>query len=138
MGLLDQVISAAATSLGGGQQAGANPMVSAVLQLLNSPQVGGIEGLVKAFQSNGLGDVARSWVSTGQNMPASAEQVQSALGGGQIGQLASSLGISETQASSQLAQYLPQIIDQLTPNGTAPQGDLMSLGLEMLKGKLLG
>jgi uncharacterized protein YidB (DUF937 family) len=36
-----------------------------------------------------------------------------------------------------LAQILPQLINGLTPKGEVPQGDLMSKGLELLKGKLV-
>jgi hypothetical protein len=38
-----------------------------------------------------------------------------------------------------LAQYLPQVVDQLSPNGSLPEGnDLMAQGMDLLKGKLFG
>lgn len=109
------------------------------MQLINNPKIGGIEGLVKTFQSGGLGEIVNSWVGTGQNLPVSAEQVQSALGSEQLAAVACQLGVSPAQAGGQLAELLPQVVDLLTPNGQIPQdGDLMAQGLALLKGKFLG
>jgi uncharacterized protein YidB (DUF937 family) len=54
--------------------------------------------------------------------------------------LAAQLGVSPEQASGSLADMLPQLIDQMTPNGQMPQGgDLLTQGLGMLKkGGLFG
>lgn len=136
MGLLDVVTGA----LGGGGQSGGNPMLDIVMQMLaNNGQSGGLAGLAKTFQDKGLGEQMASWISTGQNLPVSSEQIQSVLGGGQLGAIASQLGMNEQQAAGGLAELLPQVIDKLTPNGQMPQGnDLMAQGLELLKGKLFG
>ena len=67
MGLFDEVVSMAGSALG--QQAEHAGALSAILGYVNSPQVGGITGLEKMFQQGGLGEVFKSWVSTGQNMP---------------------------------------------------------------------
>jgi len=87
------------------------------------------------MKDGGLAHVVNSWISRGQNLPISAEQIQSVLGSEQIKSLAGKLGLSTDQVSSQLAGLLPQVIDKLTPNGTLPQGDLLSKGMELLKGK---
>lgn len=138
MGLLDQVMGAVNGAGGQSGDAG-NPLLTGIMQLLNSPQIGGISGLVQHFQNGGLSEIVNSWVSTGQNLPVSAEQIQSVLGGEQLQNIAGQLGVSTGQASSQLAEYLPQLIDKLTPNGTVPEGgDLMTQGLDLLKGKLFG
>jgi uncharacterized protein YidB (DUF937 family) len=50
--------------------------------------------------------------------------------------IAARLGISPQAASAGLAQVLPQVVDKMTPNGEVPQGDLLSKGVELLKGKL--
>lgn len=138
MGLFDQVLSAAG-SLSGQQGQGNNALLDVVMQLVNNPQTGGLAGLIQSFQSGGLGEIVKSWVSTGQNLPVSAEQIQSALGSEQISNLAAQSGVSPEQMSGHLAQFLPQIIDTLTPDGSVPQeGDLMAQGMALLKGKLLG
>ena len=136
MGLLDQVLGAAG-ALSSQSPDGANPL-SGILNALNS-QEGGLSGLVQAFENGGLGDVVKSWISTGQNLPVSPEQIQSVLGNDQVRQFASSMGIDPDQAASQLAEHLPKVVDQLSPNGSLPEGnDLMAQGMELLKGKLFG
>ena len=133
MGLFDQVVGA----LSGNQSGGANALLETVMQLVNNPQTGGLDGLVQSFHQGGLAEIVNSWVSTGANLPISAEQIQSVLGGGSLQDMAAKLGIGQQQASGSLAELLPQVIDQLTPNGQLPQGgDLMAQGLELLKGKL--
>jgi len=137
MGLLDSVTSA----LGGaGGTSGGNPLLEIVMQMLsNNGQTGGLAGLAQAFQDKGLGEQMASWISTGKNLPISPEQIRSVLGSGQLGQIASRLGMDEQQAAGGLADLLPQVIDKLTPNGHMPQGDdLLAQGLPLLKGKLFG
>jgi uncharacterized protein YidB (DUF937 family) len=67
-----------------------------------------------------------SWVGTGQNMPITADQLSSILGSDKMGAIASQLGMSQGEASGQLADLLPQVIDKLTPDGQMPQGDITS------------
>jgi len=130
MGLFDSVVGA----LAGGQSGGNSPLLNVVMQLINNPQTGGLGGLVQSFQQGGLGNIVNSWVSTGQNLPISAEQIQAVLGGGKLQDIAAQLGVSTEQASGGLADLLPQLVDKLTPNGQVPEGgDLMAQGLDMLK-----
>jgi uncharacterized protein YidB (DUF937 family) len=130
MGLLDSVVGA----LAGGQSGGNNGLVDVVMQLINS-QPGGLGGLVQSFQQGGLGEIVNSWVSTGQNLPISAEQLQSVLGGGRLQEIAAQLGVSPEQAAGSLADLLPQVVDKLTPNGRIPEGngDLLAQGMDLLK-----
>ena len=136
MSLLDQVVGA----LAGGESGGSSALLQTVLQLVNNPQTGGLEGLIRSFQQGGLGDIVNSWVANGQNLPVSGEQIEGVLGGSVLQDLASQLGVSPQQASGSLANVLPQLIDQMTPNGELPQGgDLLSQGLDLLKkGGLFG
>lgn len=142
MGLLDGILGAA---LGGStpqQAGGVNPdaLIRIAGQILQ--QHGGVGGLVDAFTKGGLGQAAASWVGTGQNQSVSAAQVTQVLGSGQIGQIASQLGLDHGQTGNILAQLLPQVINHLTPNGQVPsasasQGDVLSAALGMLKSKLI-
>lgn len=130
MGLFDSVVGA----LAGGQSGGDNQLLNIVMQLINNPQTGGLGGLVQSFQQGGLGNIVNSWVSTGQNLPISAEQIQAVLGGGKLQEIAAQLGVSTEQASGGLADLLPQLVDKLTPNGQVPEGgDLLAQGFDMLK-----
>lgn len=138
MGLLDQVLGIGGGVTGQHAEEGQS-LLDAVMALINNPQTGGLSGLVQSFERGGLGEVARSWVSTGQNLPISAEQIQSVFGSEQIQNVASQLGVAPDQASGQLAEFLPRIIDQLTPGGTVPEGEgFMAQGAALLKGKLFG
>ena len=139
MGLFDSVAGGLGQMLGGQQaQAGAgdNPMLQAVMGLLGNS--GGLGGLLEKFQQGGLGSLAQSWVSTGANLPISAEQIQQVLGSGALGDIAGKLGMQPDQAASALSQALPDIVDKLTPNGQLPaEDDLMAAAQQML-GKFLG
>jgi uncharacterized protein YidB (DUF937 family) len=79
---------------------------------------------MEKFNQAGMGDQMSSWVGKGENLPISADQLSSVLGSGAIGDIASKLGVDQGQAGGLLAQVLPGIIDQLTPNGQAPAGGL--------------
>lgn len=134
MGLLDQLGQAATGMMGGGDK---NPLMQAVLGLLGQhSSVGGLGGLVQAFQKNGLGDIVNSWVGTGKNLPISAGQIQQGLGGDLLKQLASQAGLSSEAAGGQLANLLPGLIDKLTPDGKLPDTTLIEQGLNLLRGKL--
>ncbi len=134
MGLFDMVSGA----LGKGGQGGDNPLAQIALQLVSDPQRGGLQGLLQSLQKGGLGEQAASWVSTGANLPVSAEQIQGFLGHGQLQQFAKQLGLSENDIAGGLARFLPDVIDKLTPDGEVPQGDLLAQGLGLLKGKFFG
>ncbi len=128
MGLFDAITNKV---LGGGNQSN---LVNELMGMLNSQQTGGVSGLVEKLSGKGLGDIVNSWVSTGKNLPISPQQIQNALGPDMIKQLASKLGVNTDQASKQLSNILPKVVDKLTPNGQIPQGDLMTTGMDLLKG----
>ncbi|MCB1734645.1 MAG: DUF937 domain-containing protein [Gammaproteobacteria bacterium] len=138
MGLFDQVMGAASGLAGQSGQTD-SALLGSIMQLVGAQGAGGLSGLLQMLQKGGLGDIASSWVGTGQNLPISADQIQSVFSSAQIGQIASQLGVGNDQASGALAEYLPKVIDMLTPDGTVPEsGDLMSQGLALLQGKLFG
>jgi uncharacterized protein YidB (DUF937 family) len=140
MGLLDGVLgSVVGNVLGGAQsQAGGNPMLQLALSLLQ--QKGGLSGIVDMLGKSGLGAQAASWVGTGSNLPVSPEQITQALGNGTIADLAAKMGMNAQDVSGGLAQYLPDVVNQLTPDGAIPanENELLSQGLDVLRGKLFG
>ena len=109
-------------------------LTNAVVSLLGNQTAGGLAGLVEQFSGRGLGDIVNSWVSTGKNLPISPEQIQEGLGEKTIGKIAAQAGISPEDAISQLSNLLPQIVDKLTPDGKISQDDIMSKGMDLLKG----
>ncbi|MFN7644031.1 MAG: YidB family protein [Burkholderiales bacterium] len=139
MSLMDSLLGSLGGALGGQAPQG-NPMLQAAMALLAGGQQGGAGGLadlVSAFTKGGLGDVVQSWIGTGQNLPISPEQLQQVLGGDTVAGLARQLGLSPQDASQGLAGLLPQLVDQLTPQGQLPQnglGDIASI-MEKLGGR---
>lgn len=129
MGLLDGLAGQVLGSLSGAGNAQQDGALGAILNLI-AQQPGGLAGLISAFERNGLGGVAASWVGTGANQAVSAEQLQSVLGNDQLASIAAAFGLSPQDASSHLASALPQVVDKLTPNGAVPDdvsfGDLLA------------
>jgi uncharacterized protein YidB (DUF937 family) len=138
MGMLDGLINSALGGMmnQGGQ--GQSPMLQMALQILQ--QNGGVEGILDKFRQGGYADQAASWQSTGQNMPVSGSALQEVLGSGAIGQIAQQLGMSHGDAAGGLAQVLPQLIDQFTPNGSVPDNhsDMVEQALALLAQKKTG
>lgn len=98
---------------------------------------GGIEGLVKQFNSAGLSELIQSWISTGSNLPINAEQIVQVFSSPVINELAAKINMNTAEASDMAAQYLPKLVDKLTPEGVIPKElDLMSAGMDMLKAKI--
>ncbi|WP_457428047.1 YidB family protein [Roseateles sp. P5_E7] len=140
MGLLDNLLGAATQGLGQQPAAGGQDWMTLVASLLaNGSLQGGLPALLQQLQAGGLGDQVQSWISTGANQTISGDQLTGALGGagGLLGQLAQQAGVSPVEAGHQLSQWLPQIVDKLTPNGQLP-GNLGAGGLDGLAGMLGG
>jgi uncharacterized protein YidB (DUF937 family) len=120
MGLLDGMFGQLVSSLGGSDPQHKN-LVNSVMELVNSPQVGGLAGIVSKFESSGLSKQVQSWVSTGKNLPATGQQIEQGLGLEKIKGLAQSLGLTPDVMKAKLAEILPQVIDKLTPDGVIPK-----------------
>jgi uncharacterized protein YidB (DUF937 family) len=144
MSLLEQILSGA---LGGampqqsGQQSAApqgNALLNLALQFVqNYP--GGLAGLVQAFSNAGAGEQAKSWVGTGRNLPISPDIITQILGGQQqVRSMGAQYGLESQMTAGGLASLLPEIINQMTPQGhleNRQQDDLGAL-LESVRGKL--
>jgi uncharacterized protein YidB (DUF937 family) len=130
MGLLDGLLQ---NVLGASAQQGQGSMMQAALQVLE--QNGGLPGIISKFEHGGMADHVGSWVGTGANMPINGAQLQEILGSGSIGEIAQRLGMSHGDASSGLAQVLPNLIDKLTPAGQIPSdhGDIVERARAMLE-----
>jgi uncharacterized protein YidB (DUF937 family) len=137
MGLLDtilgvvksQVSNNAAATPGGAD----NNLVEAVIGMISDPQSGGLSGLVEKISAGGLANQVASWVSKGENLPVSAEQIQAVLGSSFVQELAGKFGINTADVAGSLSKLLPQVIDHLTPDGQVPaDNSLLQIGLKGL------
>jgi uncharacterized protein YidB (DUF937 family) len=134
MGLLDDVLGTAGmgNTAQSQQHAGA---LSMIFNYINSPEVGGIAGLQRMFQEKGLGGIIGSWISTGQNLPISADQLQNVLEGGALQNMAAKSGMDMSQFTSIFSQLMPHAVDQMTPNGQIPDSNALD---QMMKGLAAG
>ena len=138
MGFLDDMGKQLGGALSGA--AGASNGQPDILQLAQAliSQNGGLDGLLAKLQQGGLGEIVKSWLGNGQNLPVSAEQITQALGHPQVAAVAKQFGIDPQQVSQLLATQLPGLVDKLSPGGALsgnPQ-DLLAQGASLLKGFL--
>lgn len=114
MGLFDALAKQAMGGLfGSGQQA---DMLGDMFR-----QAGGLEGLRDRFKEAGLEETFMSWVGIGANRPVLVDQLKSVLGPEALQNLTSQVGMNAAMVLPLLSQFLPQIIDKLTPNGSIEQ-----------------
>lgn len=121
MGLFDDLAGKAMGMLSGASGENSDNPLGGILEMVMPKDSGGLGGLVQSFQDKGLGDLVSSWVGKGENLPISADQIQNVLGNETVQNLASKFGLSGDNLSSMLAQYLPGVVDKLTPDGTLPK-----------------
>ncbi len=108
MGIFDGI-------LGGVIGAGATTLLNSYIE-----KQGGLQNVVAQFEKTGFGDTVKSWISHGQNLPITADQIQLALGSGVVKDLAAKMGLPTDKIAELLAQHLPQAIDKVTPDGKLP------------------
>ena len=90
---------------------------------------GGLNDLLRQFQQSGHGDVAKSWVDNGPNKAIASDDLAKALGGDQINTLMAHTGLSRQDLLAGLSQYLPEAVNQLTPDGRLPTEQELSRSL---------
>ena len=105
---------------GGGQQAAPQTQAPHTEPQGGGGLLGGLGGLLHSFESNGMGQVAQSWIGSGENHTVAPAQVQQAIGPDMIRELAQRTGRSEQDVAQQLSQELPDIVNRLTPQGRMP------------------
>ena len=129
MGLFDSLASSMLGKLGGEKGA----IAQVAVDLFN--QNGGLPGVLEKFKAAGFTDEVASWVGKGANLQISAEQITQVLGSATIQSAANKLGINSSEISAKIAEYLPQVIDRMTPNGEVGKdsGNLLATLLGMLK-----
>ena len=130
---LSSILGGLTGGTGGGT---GNILLQLALSMLQ--QQGGLDNVLGKFREAGMGAQADSWVSTGQNMNISPNQLEQVLGSGALSDIAAKLGMSQDQAGSAMSQVLPELINQLTPQGqvTPDSENSLAEGLNALAGSL--
>ena len=118
---------------------GQQGFLSSICEMINSPQIGGLQGLVEKFKSAGLSNVADAWVAKGPNPAVSKEQLRNVFSADQLRAFGEKLGIDSDDAASNLSEMLPNVVDSLTPDGKLPEGELdCNAAIALLKQRLFG
>lgn len=133
MGLLDSILGAVTGKTD--SSGGATQLIGVLGGLL--AQSGGLQGLATKFSQSGQGNAFQSWVGVGENQPISGDQIRNVLGSEQVKGLAAKMGVDPAQASNFLAEFLPKIVDKLTPTGKIDPGADHQQGLAALLPSLL-
>ena len=81
---------------------------------------GGLGNIIKELQDSGHGRAAQSWVGTGPNEEIAPKELANALGSDTLNTLSKQTGLSVDDLLAGLSQHLPDLVDQLTPNGRLP------------------
>jgi uncharacterized protein YidB (DUF937 family) len=114
MGLLDGLAGQVLGSMLGGKS-DKSLLGKIAMEMINKN--GGLGGILEKFNQGGLGDLAASWVGTGSNQSLSDDQVSSVFGNDMITEMASKFGVDSSLLTGQIAQYLPELVNQATPAG---------------------
>jgi uncharacterized protein YidB (DUF937 family) len=111
MGLFDSVAGAMMNKVMGDK----GPLAKLAMELFQ--QYGGLPGILQTLKNGGLSEQVDSWVGKGANMSVNAQQIGSALGSSVLAGIAAKLNMTTDELSGKIAEYLPDVVNQLTPNG---------------------
>ena len=108
----------------GGQRGQAGGM-DAICKLFGASN---LQGMMATLQSKGLGREVKSWVSNGQNTQVTGADIKKAADPAALRAMANEQGMSPDEMCGHIAKILPQIVDQMTPDGMVPQMGAMKDG----------
>ena len=107
-----------------------------VLEMVEGPAYGGLEGLLNRFRDHGFDDAVRSWISTGKNFTLTPQDIDRVMGPSQIETLAREANVGPREAATEVAALLPQLVDKLTPAGHLPDAPKLEEYFALLKAKI--
>ncbi|HSI55499.1 MAG TPA: YidB family protein [Ramlibacter sp.] len=99
---------------------------------------GGIGAVLERFKQKGYGPQAKSWMSTGENEPLDTDAIDNVIGREELSRLARQLGVPEQEVATGFAEILPEVVDQLSPEGELPPeaDEALDAGLSELEKEL--
>lgn len=99
---------------------------------------GGLGAVLDRFRQKGYGRQANSWVATGPNQMLDARAVDEVVGIDELSRLSQQLGVPQQEVANGFAEILPEMVDQLSPEGEIPPeaDDALSGGLSELEREL--
>ena len=116
MDLMDLMKGAGSILGDQGKDVNVGGLAGSVLGMIQNDS-GGVGGLVEQFAKNGMGDIAKSWVGSGNNLPVNGDQLMQVFGEQKLGAMAEQSGMNLQKFLPILVAALPMIIAKLTPDG---------------------
>ena len=131
-GGLEDMLGGGGKAGGSGLSAGNVAAIAAVVGplLMKFLSGGGLQKMMGQAQAAGAGDKAQSWVAKGENQQIGAVELEKVVGTEEIDQIANAVGADREQTAAVLAQALPQVVDQVTPDGKLPDPDQLDAALK--------
>lgn len=131
MGLLGNIAGRVIGRMSGDKSQGA--MVQAGIELFH--EYGGLQGILDKFKAIGLSKEVDSWVGEGPNLPITAKHIERVVGKAMVKETSKKFDVPGKVICEKLAEYLPGVVDQLTPDGKVPknQASVMMHVLSMLR-----
>lgn len=125
-------------ALGGGRNAMLMLLLPLVMQWVQ--RSGGLGNVLGRARQHGYGRHADSWVSTGENESIDSRAVGDLMGPDELSRMSRELGVDEQEAADGVAEILPQVVDQLSPQGQVAQDadDRLGGALAQLQSRLTG
>ena len=116
--MFDELVQEVTSRFDLGGKAGA--LVRSVLTYIFQEESGGPNAFLDRFRKAGMGDLVSSSMGNSAPRELTMGQLEGALGGGLLEQLASTAGLSVSKAKPALALLLPKLIGMLTADGRMP------------------
>ena len=134
MSALEDILTGAiGKALGADEDSDKGKIIAALLPIVIGLLAnGGLGKILDSMKKQGLTAEADSWVGGGENHPINADQAKSVVGDDQVKKIADQIGVDEGQAAGLIAEALPQVVDQVSPEGDAPEGDAVEKMLESI------
>lgn len=131
MGLLGNIAGRVIGRMSGDKSQGA--MVQAGIELFH--EYDGLQGILDKFKAIGLSKEVDSWVGEGPNLPITAKHIERVVGKAMVKETSKKFDVPGKVICEKLAEYLPGVVDQLTPDGKVPknQASVMMHALSMLR-----
>lgn len=132
--------------LGGGQRrssgfGGKGMLVAALMPLVLSwiQRNGGLSGALGKLSNMGFGQQAQSWMSAQDlNDNVDPNEIHRIFDHEEIKKVAENTGADETEVRQGLAELLPEVVNQLTPNGDLQTESEANDEIEQILGNLSG
>ena len=122
-GMLGRGGAGSGAPIGGASSGGGRGALVAMLLPLAMQWVqrnGGVGAVLQRFRQKGYGPQANSWVSTGPNAALEPQAVGDVVGTDELSRLSQQLGVGHEEVARGFAEILPEMVNQLTPNGDLP------------------